>query len=432
MHYTNLGQIQESLPPETISGMVRVELDTSGHLLSLIAVPPQFQKNVASDEQPDPAGLFASAGLDFKSFQPTAPLWAAPVASNQRLAWASPFPGYPDPLRVEAAWWDNKPVWFHVFRPWALPHRIVGLAKASDSYVTFLQVAQNLILWIASGLLAWRNLRIGRGDRSGAWRLSVFTFVIGLVSTLLSAHGLLSTDGLTVLNGVIAKSLLTAGRLWLVYLALEPTVRRRWPRILISWSRIATGKWQDPMVGRDILAGILVGLCYTLIAGAALAIIRFRGGPPLLVNTDDLLGLGAAINGILGTALNAIATALLSFLLLFVLRLLVRKEWLAAVAFAVLIGTAAGIQSDYATIMIPAFVMIYGAIGIVLLRFGIVSLVSAIFTVNVLNSLFFTLHFSAWYGTGSLVVLAVVTALAAFAFRQSIGQQRLLSAWLEN
>jgi len=114
MYYTNLGEIQESLPPETISGMVRVELDTSGHLLSLIAVPPQFQKNVAPAEQPDPAGLFAAAGLDFRNFQPTAPLWAAPVASNRRLAWGAPIPGYPDPLRVEAAWWDNKPVWFHV------------------------------------------------------------------------------------------------------------------------------------------------------------------------------------------------------------------------------------------------------------------------------------------------------------------------------
>jgi serine/threonine-protein kinase len=42
---------------------------------------------------------------------------------------------------------------------------------------------------------------------------------------------------------------------WMLYLALEPFVRRRWPRILISWSRLISGEWCDPLVGRDVLIG---------------------------------------------------------------------------------------------------------------------------------------------------------------------------------
>ena len=43
--------------------------------------------------------------------------------------------------------------------------------------------------------------------------------------------------------------------LWVLYIALEPYVRRRWPATLVSWSRLLAGGFRDPLVGRDILAG---------------------------------------------------------------------------------------------------------------------------------------------------------------------------------
>ncbi len=48
----------------------------------------------------------------------------------------------------------------------------------------------------------------------------------------------------------------------MIYIALEPSVRRYWPRLLISWSRLMAGDFRDPMVGRDLLVGGCWG-CFT-------------------------------------------------------------------------------------------------------------------------------------------------------------------------
>jgi len=277
----NIGQVQATMPPETLSGMVRVRMDLAGHLLSLIAVPPQLDKAAAPAPAPNPAPLFTAADLDFNSFRPANPLWAAPVASDLRLAWTAPFPGSPGhELRVETAWWNGKPVWFHVVTPWAVPHRMPAPQTTSYSIATIWSVSRRILFLIAVCALSWRNLRLGRGDRSGAWRLASFIFLLCLADTLLGAHDLFSRHGLGILDTATAASLYRAARLWLVYIAIEPAVRRRWPRILISWSRIATGKWKDPMVGRDILAGILAGLGYTVVDIGVERLEILRGGPP--------------------------------------------------------------------------------------------------------------------------------------------------------
>jgi hypothetical protein len=39
------------------------------------------------------------------------------------------------------------------------------------------------------------------------------------------------------------------------YLALEPYIRRTWPELLVSWARILSGEFTDPLVGRDLIFG---------------------------------------------------------------------------------------------------------------------------------------------------------------------------------
>ena len=72
----------------------------------------------------------------------------------------------------------------------------------------------------------------------------------------------------------VATGLLVAGIAWLVYLALEPYARRFWPHVLISWTRLLSGRIRDPLVGRDLLVGILSGAA---IAVFALLTIQARG-----------------------------------------------------------------------------------------------------------------------------------------------------------
>ena len=53
-----------------------------------------------------------------------------------------------------------------------------------------------------------------------------------------------------------AEALLNTAIAWLLYVALEPYVRRFSPGILISWTRVLSGQIVDPRVGRDMLVGV--------------------------------------------------------------------------------------------------------------------------------------------------------------------------------
>ena len=47
----------------------------------------------------------------------------------------------------------------------------------------------------------------------------------------------------------------------LLYIALEPLVRARWPHSIVTWNRLLAGRWLDAQVGSHILIGATVGRC---------------------------------------------------------------------------------------------------------------------------------------------------------------------------
>ena len=55
-------------------------------------------------------------------------------------------------------------------------------------------------------------------------------------------------------------------------MAVEPFARRTWPKLLISWQRLLNGRFRDPLVGRDVLLGGLVGAAFNPI----ICILAFR------------------------------------------------------------------------------------------------------------------------------------------------------------
>lgn len=113
---------------------------------------------------------------------------------------------------------------------------------------------------LGSAWLARKNLRAGRGDRRGALRLSAVTAVVATTMALASSDFPLDLGG--VFGGAmyaIQQALLWAGATWLLYLAVEPSIRRSRPELLVSWSRAVAGELRDPL-GRDLLIGSLAGL----------------------------------------------------------------------------------------------------------------------------------------------------------------------------
>ncbi len=51
----------------------------------------------------------------------------------------------------------------------------------------------------------------------------------------------------------VAHAIAQRGTTWILYIALEPCVRRFTPSILISWTRVLSGQILDSRVGRDVL-----------------------------------------------------------------------------------------------------------------------------------------------------------------------------------
>src|SRR6202012_900255 len=130
------------------------------------------------------------------------------------------------------------------------------------SYSGFL-IGGGIVLGVL--LFAFLNLKRGRGDREGARRLAWAAFILQFATYWFRAHLIASSDLIGIIFLAVATSLLYAGGMWLLYIAWEPYVRRNWPQTIISWTRLVSGKVRDPLVGRDIVSGTLLGMSWVLI-----------------------------------------------------------------------------------------------------------------------------------------------------------------------
>ena len=141
---------------------------------------------------------------------------------------------------------------------------------ARDAAIMFIILS----VMVAGILVARRNLRLGRGDRRGALRVALYISVLFLVEWLFLAHHVaVIGDEFEAFLLAVAQSVYSGFFIWLSYIAIEPIARRRWPQLLISWSRLLAGRFRDPLVGRDALTGILFG------AGVALTLSISNGLP---------------------------------------------------------------------------------------------------------------------------------------------------------
>ena len=136
-------------------------------------------------------------------------------------------------------------------------------------------------------------------------------FVVLLVEWAFEAHHV--PDGLEVhlAAGAIGHRLLVAAYVWLLYLALEPYVRRRWPSTIVSWTRLVGGRVRDPLVGRDVLIGLAWGSATAGLASLVSAVTPRLGLPaplPKVISSlDPLLGWPETMATALGFQTTAVA-----------------------------------------------------------------------------------------------------------------------------
>jgi serine/threonine-protein kinase len=223
----------------------------------------------------------------------------------------------------------------------------------------------------------------------------------------------------------ISTALFIAGLMWMLYMAIEPWVRRHWPKTIISWSRLLSGQVRDPLVGRDILLGVLLGVVWILVFQIS-SIPKMRmGASPYLFSTEALMGGREALGAWLRQWPQSIQSTLVFFFVLFGLKVLLRKEWIAAIVFIAIFALPRTLNSTYPTVELPAQILVY-AIGVLLvLRFGFVSLACAIFTIDLMANVPISADLSAWYMTTSILALLSVLALSGWGFYHSLGGEPL-------
>ena len=126
---------------------------------------------------------------------------------------------------------------------------------------------------------ARRNLRLGRGDRRNATRLAVFVIGLMMLSWIFGAHPVLTFWEMVLFLRNLGMFLLVGGGLWVLYIAIEPFVRRRWPQILVSWTRLLSGDWRDTLVAHDAIAGCAAGVFIVLLGQLTAFVPRWLGYP---------------------------------------------------------------------------------------------------------------------------------------------------------
>ncbi len=425
-------------PPNDVTGMTKVILDVRGRLLEFQAVPPQVKDKTAQTSEVDWATLFSEAGLDIRNYRQTESNWTPPFFADASVSWEGPHVDHAGiPVRIEAAAYQGKPVYFQVVAPWDKPLRqeeTVLSARRRAAAVIAISVLLSVI--IAAVFLARRNLRQGRSDTKGAFKISIFVFLVALAANLLIADHIPDlTKEIPLLFKMAAHSLLGAVMIGLIYLALEPYVRQRWPSLIISWNRLLVGDWRDPMVGRDILVGGMLGLGHTAAIYLMTLLPIWTGGravPNSGLNISYLES-GRHLWAAFLMSLPFAVFASLFFLLLLVLLVIVfRKQWLAATVFWILVlsitGLAFGTGVPWADWLGSALIATITVVGIA--RFGLLAMISraVFFGLSLHNPI--TSDFTSWYFGNTIFAAVVLFGLAIYGFYTSLAGQPLLKGKL--
>lgn len=404
-------------------GRTSIEMDGHGRLNFLVA----SLKTPPAQRSADWDSLLKSAGFDPSRLRAVSPTFVSPVAFDTLRQWNGSYPGDDTPVRIEAAAFRGVPTFFRVTGPWddlADPLADVPFTSRTAGPFLFWVI---LVIVVSGVFLAWRNLQQRRGDRQGALRLAGFAFasvLIGLLLVRIPPNDLAQAAGVSVDS--IAQALFVAGALYLFYIAVEPFVRRRWPTLLISWARLVAGQVRDPMVGRDVMIGILAGLFHVLNASGPDELRRRLAGTdegPHLGDVGALVGLRASIANVFLSPSWGVLQGLMVIVLLVVFMIALRRRLFAAVALLVVIFAALLFASALDLTMAPGAAVLAGVLTLVAVRYGLLALATTQMTFGMIFSIPYVS--APWAAPMMIIPHAALAILALWAFRTSLGGQSL-------
>ena len=423
-------------PPSAMTGMSLIVLDLKGQLLSFERLPPQL----SPDARPGAPivtwdSFFEAAGLSAVRLTAAAPTYSPRAFADTRLAWLGTWPGLPEAsLRIEAGSYLGSPVYFRTFGPWNESEADTAPGGAVKA-IALLALLVGPALMVAAAIVARANWRAGRGDRRGAIRLAAVAAIATLGGWFFAAHHVADV-GIEQqrLFAAAGHTLFGAATMWLFYLAAEPYVRKTWPHMLITWTRLLGGRYRDGMVGRDLLVGAACGLAMTVISYVFHLAPEWLSWPPFAPHTADmLLGTRALIARVFFQISGAMENAMLGVLGLALLRAALQRLWpplgrtWVAFTVATMLFSPLAARGQFQSGLL-AFDLVFGVILVVIIlgvifRFGLFA-----------GFIGFFCHFWTWgvaitlasdrpYFETGLVALALVAAIAITGFVMTRSRQ---------
>jgi hypothetical protein len=149
--------------------MIRMHLDQAGRLFQLEARPAERDEIPPAVVTFDWKKLFQAAQIDPARFSPVGPARLPSMAFDARMAWTGTYSeGRSERIRVEAAGWRGRPVFFDVSGEWVKPQ------ESSDYRPSFLNVLGPCIFFSC-----WEGHRSSPGA-TFVWGVAIRKAPIGL------------------------------------------------------------------------------------------------------------------------------------------------------------------------------------------------------------------------------------------------------------
>jgi hypothetical protein len=449
--FLSFGRITTESPAWTVPGMAGVWLSPQGELRQFRAVPPSSLEEDAVRPSPVDAWRewFPKEVVGFELGELETATWqiTPPDACDQIWSWEGTWPNSEERLYVAAAAYRGKPVFFRVLPPDGFAEvmnsgasgqattaqAILDLESASplSSFLfTFTFVCIFLAVPGGALLLAWWNIRLGRGDRRGAFRVAVSVFGLLTALWLLTADHVSGLKEIVVLRIGAAHAIFLAATSWLLYMALEPFVRRVNPETLIASTRVLDGRWSDSRVGRDLLVAVLVGVIEKIMWDGSVFLSSALAGPKSALASqsftlDFIVGTTGQVAVVLQALLFGILFGLWLLMLLLLLRLVIRRRrWPTVVAVLLFSIAFTPLHPGEWYIAWPMNFFNSAIMVWLLTRLGIFATATAFSTI-VLLSFPITADSSVFYFSNGLFRMILVLGIAGYGAWTSIDRRFL-------
>jgi serine/threonine-protein kinase len=435
-------------PLATPPGSLTIVLGSGGELVELEAVPePVHDRPEPGNEPVDWSFVLEQAGLDPDGHERTAPARAVPPYCDEVVAFLVVRPEEKGGDYVFQAGAHRGRV-VHATTKWEWNRR-GPLGNARNRHYRF-GLGGNIyeitltVVYILSALLAWHNLRLGRGDRRGAIIYGVVVFLGYLIWN--AAHARITETGIVAFIvwvvgfDPIGHASMHAIHTTLLYLAIEPYVRKIWPNALIAWARLARGQWKDPAVARETLIGITAFVGGTVLAQLGwIGLVFFRNRPGVnLYGSPFLLGDFA---GFLVEIPHSVALAMFFSMVLYfvflIFRLLTRRDWatiLVPIAILVAFSLHRILQAegDAAIRIMGLFTLLVFTtlFVLILIRVGLIAAMVFLFVFEWLPKIPLTLDTSEFFAPQGIFGLLLLLAIVTYGFRYSLAGQSVFTGML--